>query len=517
MACFARWARTNDGTVEPDARFWRQRLLERPWDDTFRAVVVDDGGRITGVASFTRKADASGHLDIGFGLEHLVFVTEDARALDAMIAYARGHRGVGRWLQWVGPPNDPLTLLVGVQAVEVHQRYRWMLRLLDVPAAFAGRGYPAIDAEATFAVEDPRYPANAGPWTLEVRGGSASVRPAAGPRPAPDPDHRCCPRCSPATCDRPTPSGSASSTPTIPRWMPSVRSSSGPTRGARSSSSGRRAGVRRRPPARRARPARSSTASRAPSPFHRGIRCRCRWNSTCQPAAALAWNSVMPSGCRRSRSSGGHVLPERPHGASVLGIDVPDVDGVALRDHEGVPLGRRVDVEERECAVGLGDPVRRRRPGDDRAEDAARVAHRGQSCSAILIASSAAPIRRLSAQLNSMSASSRPGTCRILPTMAPSPPAASSGVGNTSCCGIVPELDARARRPGARAPPPAEIGRANSRRSTRRARRSPARGPTSRPRPGRARTGSSAARAMILSSSPEKPSSSSSPIRGTTL
>ena len=106
-------------------------------------------------------------------------MTEDARALDAMIAYARGHRGVGRWLQWVGPPNDPLTLLVGVQAVEVHQRYRWMLRLLDVPAAFAGRGYPAIDAEATFAVEDPRYPANAGPWTLEVRGGAASVRPAA--------------------------------------------------------------------------------------------------------------------------------------------------------------------------------------------------------------------------------------------------------------------------------------------------------------------------------------------------
>ena len=71
-----------------------------------------------------------------------------------------------------------------MQAVEVHQRYRWMLRLLDVPAAFAGRGYPAIDAGATFAVEDPRYPANAGPWTLEVRGGSASVQRAPGPRPA---------------------------------------------------------------------------------------------------------------------------------------------------------------------------------------------------------------------------------------------------------------------------------------------------------------------------------------------
>jgi predicted acetyltransferase len=72
-----------------------------------------------------------------------------------------------------------MTLLVGVQAVEVHMRYRWMLRILDVRAAFEARGYPAIDGEATFAVEDPRYPANAGPWTLTLRGGAPSVRPAA--------------------------------------------------------------------------------------------------------------------------------------------------------------------------------------------------------------------------------------------------------------------------------------------------------------------------------------------------
>ena len=41
---------------------------------------------------------------------------------------------------------------------------------------------------------------------------------------------------------------------------------------------------------------------------------------------------------------------------------------------------------------------------------------RGNRCSAISTASSAAPLRRLSAQLNSAKASSRPGTCRIRPT-----------------------------------------------------------------------------------------------------
>ena len=48
---------------------------------------------------------------------------------------------------------------------------------------------------------------------------------------------------------------------------------------------------------------------------------------------------------------------------------------------------------------------------------------------AICTASSAAPLRRLSAQLNSVSASARSGTCRIRPTSATSRPAASSGLG----------------------------------------------------------------------------------------
>jgi predicted acetyltransferase len=178
MACYARWARAHDGAIEPNERYWRTRLLERPWDDTFRAILVRDGGEVTGVASFDRTADASGHLDIGFGLDCTVFVANDLRALRALIAYARGHRGIGRWLGWAGPPNDPMTMLVGVQTVEVHQRYRWMLRLLHVPTAFERRGYPAIDAEATFAVDDPRYPENAGPWRLRLDKGEPTVSPA---------------------------------------------------------------------------------------------------------------------------------------------------------------------------------------------------------------------------------------------------------------------------------------------------------------------------------------------------
>jgi predicted acetyltransferase len=181
-SAYRTWAKDRNGIVEPnDPAVWRDRFLDRPWDEASRAIVIREGDDVTGFAAFTRSSDPSGHLgDIGFGLRSNLFFMTDERALRAFIAYARGYRGVGSWLQWAGPPNDPLTLLVGVQAVTAVRRYRWMLRILDVASAFEGRGYPAIDAEATFAVDDPRYPENAGPWRLVVWGGEAKIGPADG-------------------------------------------------------------------------------------------------------------------------------------------------------------------------------------------------------------------------------------------------------------------------------------------------------------------------------------------------
>jgi predicted acetyltransferase len=178
-AAYRRWVRSRNGTIEPDADFWRDRVIVRPWDEAARAVVIRDGDDVTGFAAFTRSPDPSGHLgEIGFGLRCSMFFTTNDLALRAFLAYARGYRGVGRWLRWGGAPNDPLTLLVGVQAVADARRYRWMLRILDVPAAFEGRGYPAVDAEATFAVEDARYPENEGPWRITVSAGEAKIGPA---------------------------------------------------------------------------------------------------------------------------------------------------------------------------------------------------------------------------------------------------------------------------------------------------------------------------------------------------
>jgi predicted acetyltransferase len=95
----------------------------------------------------------------------------------------RAFRGLGVALRFTGPPAHPLGLLVEEQRVLPVWTYRWMLRLLDVPAALSRRGYAPASGEVVLAVEDGLFPENRGPWRLEADGsGSLSVSPAGGSR-----------------------------------------------------------------------------------------------------------------------------------------------------------------------------------------------------------------------------------------------------------------------------------------------------------------------------------------------
>lgn len=182
---YREWIRPYTGPVEPDERYWRERVFRRPTDETARAVVVREDGRVTGFAAFSRETDP-GLFDIAFGLScHVLFAVTGA-ASRALFAYFRGFRGVGTWLQWSGPPTDATALAHTELHVERPHRFDWMLRLVDVAAAFEARGYPRVTAEATIAVEDPWFPHNAGPWRIQVQDGTATVtRAQAGPRPTP--------------------------------------------------------------------------------------------------------------------------------------------------------------------------------------------------------------------------------------------------------------------------------------------------------------------------------------------
>ena len=177
-ACYRTFARRHTGPVEPTGdEHWAERIMIRTDDETRRAVVVREDGEITGFLVTGREPDP-GPLDVTFGLWSEAFVANTGSALRSLLTYVRGFKGLGSWFQWSGPPNDPIGLVAGEQTLTVDMHYRWMLRLLDVRAAFVSRGWPAIDADVTFAVDDPMFPDNTGPWRVRVDGGRATVDPA---------------------------------------------------------------------------------------------------------------------------------------------------------------------------------------------------------------------------------------------------------------------------------------------------------------------------------------------------
>lgn len=78
-------------------------------------------------------------------------------------------------------PASPLTWLTSQPDVQLRRKDAWMLRLIDAPAAIAGRGFPAGAAvTAALTLADAQLPGNAGRWLLEVGGGKGQLSRADG-------------------------------------------------------------------------------------------------------------------------------------------------------------------------------------------------------------------------------------------------------------------------------------------------------------------------------------------------
>jgi predicted acetyltransferase len=84
-------------------------------------------------------------------------------------------------------PDDPVSWLTREADAALRLRGRWMLRLVDAPAAIAGRGFPAGSAlSVPLELADRQLPANAGRWQLTIAGGTGALDPAGEPAAQPD-------------------------------------------------------------------------------------------------------------------------------------------------------------------------------------------------------------------------------------------------------------------------------------------------------------------------------------------
>lgn len=179
---FRRLAERENGLVEGlEEDWWRQRVLGRhSAEEPGGTVATDEGDAPEGYAAY-RQERLGEAADWGYRVACTHLVAHSPHAAIALLGFFRRFKGVGRELTWQGPPSDPMAFLLPEQTLQVARTWRFMSRILDVPAALEDRGYPEdVNGETVFAVEDPQFPDNRGPFRLEAEGGKVRVSGADG-------------------------------------------------------------------------------------------------------------------------------------------------------------------------------------------------------------------------------------------------------------------------------------------------------------------------------------------------
>jgi len=186
IACFSRFAAAHNGPVQPlDRARWETDVLAHRGEGTHQRTVVvpGPGDAIAGYASYF--LESAGDRGYRVACKHLV--AGAPAALASLLGYFRRFENGAAEIAWSGPPTGgPVGLALSTNAFALQPTLnRWMGRVLDVPQALGGRGYPAVSGEVVIEIRDPLFPANDGPWLVRADGGRATVTPA--PRAAPLP------------------------------------------------------------------------------------------------------------------------------------------------------------------------------------------------------------------------------------------------------------------------------------------------------------------------------------------
>lgn len=174
---YRRWARARAGMLDRTSLWTRRRLAP---DDEQQLYVAERDGEVVGYAAFEHESTEEVHA--AFRVGELDLLGDDLDAELALWRLIGSHASVAPTTRYVGPPEDPLLLLLQEHDLrEDPLRAVWMSRLVDAPAAVAARGFPAgVEASVPLEVTDPQLESNAGAWVLEVAGGRGQLT-AGGP------------------------------------------------------------------------------------------------------------------------------------------------------------------------------------------------------------------------------------------------------------------------------------------------------------------------------------------------
>ncbi|GAA4069600.1 GNAT family N-acetyltransferase [Actinomadura miaoliensis] len=150
------------------------RLSQDDEERTIPRVVVLDGDPGGYAIYRTRHGDEDAGTPAVVHLEELE--ADDARVHAALWRYLVSIDLTEQVKGWSLPVDEPLPLMAADpdQVTVIRDRGMLWLRLVDVPAALAARGWATTD-ELVLRVHDDRLPANQGTWRLRTRPGRAQA------------------------------------------------------------------------------------------------------------------------------------------------------------------------------------------------------------------------------------------------------------------------------------------------------------------------------------------------------
>jgi predicted acetyltransferase len=172
---FAAVAAGRSGQVERDADWWRQFLLSDRGSGPPQVYLVDGPGGPDGWAIF-KVQDEVADRDVRASVQIIDWGARSEGGWRSLLSLAAGFSSLEATVVWKGPDPEPLALLLREQDIHQVRQDRWMARVVDVPGAFAARGYPSgLRGRVTIGVSDDACPWVDGTWTIEVDGGEGKA------------------------------------------------------------------------------------------------------------------------------------------------------------------------------------------------------------------------------------------------------------------------------------------------------------------------------------------------------
>jgi predicted acetyltransferase len=173
----ARSAAGRDGTIDRSPDWWEEHVPSN-LDETMLYVV--DGGAPAGeLLGYAVYRHGKGRHPYDYSVAVFEVLSDDPDVVRALWRVVASSGSQAPDLDVIGPAEDDLFLLADQAAPDVvRSEIRWMLRVVDLPGAVAGRGWhPDARGQVHLAVVDEHAPWNHGTWVLEVADGGARATP----------------------------------------------------------------------------------------------------------------------------------------------------------------------------------------------------------------------------------------------------------------------------------------------------------------------------------------------------